>query len=75
MKTLILILTVAASAAGVYSYNAYPRANARIVSQVNVGPREMKMAVMRYDGQCQYLLITEITDGYNVACVNVYAGE
>lgn len=56
-------------------YANYPRSRAVISDQANVTSQKgVKVAMMRF-GYCSHIVVTPVTDGYNVACINVYAGE
>ena len=56
-------------------YANYPRSRAIISDQANVTSQKgVKVAMMRFE-YCAHIIVTEVVDGYNVACINVYAGE
>ena len=56
-------------------YANYPRSRAIISDQANVTSQKgIKPAMMRFE-YCAHIVVTEVVDGYNVACINVYAGE
>lgn len=70
----ILAAILLAVLAGVI-YANYPRSRAIISDQANVTSQKgIKMAMMRFE-YCAHIVVTPVTDGYNVACINVYAGE
>lgn len=74
MKKGILGAVLLAVLSGIIWAN-YPRARATVTDQVNVTSQKgVKPAMMRFE-YCAHIVVTPVTDGYNVACINVYAGE